>query len=96
MHMKSSPEWNALSSFTYTHVLHAPIALDTSKFGYRMLQKMGWTEGKGLGAKEDGGKEHVKVQRKTDSVGKPKSEETSEIIASDVYSCVETNHRPYS
>jgi Pin2-interacting protein X1 len=26
-------------------------ASDTSKFGYQMLLKMGWTEGKGLGVK---------------------------------------------
>ena len=43
--------------------------LDKSKFGYKMLQKMGWSEGKGLGASEDGGLEHVKVKIKCDTTG---------------------------
>lgn len=34
-----------------------------------MLQKMGWREGKGLGALEDGGLEHVKVKMKCDTTG---------------------------
>lgn len=34
-----------------------------------MLQKMGWKEGKGLGANLDGQVEHVKVSLKTDSAG---------------------------
>ena len=35
-----------------------------------MLEKMGWTVGKGLGAKEQGATEHVKVKVKNDQVGK--------------------------
>lgn len=31
---------------------------------------MGWKDGKGLGAKEDGQKEHVKVVKKSDNFGK--------------------------
>lgn len=42
---------------------------DTTKFGYRMLQRMGWEEGKGLGAREEGRKEHVKIQGNRDNVG---------------------------
>ncbi len=42
---------------------------DTSKFGYKMLEKMGWKEGKGLGANEDGAHEHVKVKFKQDALG---------------------------
>ena len=34
-----------------------------------MLQKMGWAEGKGLGANEDGMQEHVKVSLKRDNLG---------------------------
>lgn len=34
-----------------------------------MLEKMGWKQGKGLGAKEDGTTEHVKVKRRLDNQG---------------------------
>jgi Pin2-interacting protein X1 len=37
---------------------------DTSNFGYKMLQKMGWTEEAGLGANEDGITENVKLKRR--------------------------------
>ncbi|XP_046838779.1 RING finger protein PFF0165c-like [Vespa crabro] len=42
---------------------------DTNKFGQRMLEKMGWTAGKGLGINEQGTTQHVKVKVKTDTVG---------------------------
>lgn len=35
-----------------------------------MLERMGWQHGKGLGAKEDGMTEHVKVSYKNDTQGK--------------------------
>lgn len=35
-----------------------------------MLEKMGWQQGKGLGVKEDGIKEQIKVSYKNDSKGK--------------------------
>lgn len=44
-------------------------AEDTNKFGQKMLEKMGWTHGKGLGAKENGVTEHIKVSYKNDSKG---------------------------
>ncbi|XP_036360928.1 PIN2/TERF1-interacting telomerase inhibitor 1-like [Octopus sinensis] len=42
---------------------------DESKFGQKMLEKFGWKKGKGLGLREDGCKEHVKVTKKSDSKG---------------------------
>ncbi|KAJ1941004.1 hypothetical protein FBU59_003632 [Linderina macrospora] len=42
---------------------------DKSRFGFKMLEKMGWSEGKGLGANEDGRKEHVKIKLKSNNHG---------------------------
>ncbi|XP_014235023.1 uncharacterized protein LOC106657852 [Trichogramma pretiosum] len=42
---------------------------DSSKLGQRMLEKMGWSSGKGLGAKEQGATEHIRVKVKNDQVG---------------------------
>jgi len=42
---------------------------DTGKFGHKMLTKMGWAPGKGLGANEDGNTEHVKVRLKDNNFG---------------------------
>lgn len=43
--------------------------IDSNKFGQKMLEKMGWSKGKGLGAKENGITEHVRVSYKNDSKG---------------------------
>ncbi|KAJ1980216.1 hypothetical protein H4R35_001208 [Dimargaris xerosporica] len=42
---------------------------DTNGFGYRMLAKMGWKSGKGLGVNEDGTTKHVAIKRKGDNMG---------------------------
>ncbi|KAG2180117.1 hypothetical protein INT43_003905 [Umbelopsis isabellina] len=42
---------------------------DTGKFGHKMLTKMGWAPGKGLGTNEDGHTEHVKVRLKDNNFG---------------------------
>ncbi|KAM3930276.1 PIN2/TERF1-interacting telomerase inhibitor 1 [Leptodactylus fuscus] len=42
---------------------------DESKFGQKMLEKMGWSKGKGLGAQEQGATEHIKVQVKNNTLG---------------------------
>ncbi|KAG0331265.1 PIN2/TERF1-interacting telomerase inhibitor 1 [Podila horticola] len=44
-------------------------ANDTNKFGLKMMEKMGWAQGKGLGANEDGVTEHVKVKLKENHLG---------------------------
>ncbi|KAI8437439.1 hypothetical protein MSG28_011762 [Choristoneura fumiferana] len=42
---------------------------DSNKFGQRMLEKMGWSSGKGLGANENGIVEHVIARYKNDEKG---------------------------
>lgn len=44
-------------------------AADKSRFGFKMLQMMGWTEGKGLGVNEDGATAHIKMKKKDNSRG---------------------------
>jgi Pin2-interacting protein X1 len=40
-----------------------------SEFGMKMLKKMGWTEGKGLGKSETGVTDCVQQKRREDGVG---------------------------
>ncbi|XP_055042505.2 PIN2/TERF1-interacting telomerase inhibitor 1 [Misgurnus anguillicaudatus] len=42
---------------------------DESKFGQKMLERMGWSKGKGLGKSEQGSTEHIKVKVKNNSLG---------------------------
>ncbi|KAI9298307.1 G-patch-domain-containing protein, partial [Neoconidiobolus thromboides FSU 785] len=42
---------------------------NTSRFGFKMLEKMGWTPGNGLGLNEDGSKVHIKTSVKIDQRG---------------------------
>ncbi len=44
-------------------------AKNENKFGQRLLEKMGWKDGKGLGANEDGMVDHIKVKVKSDNRG---------------------------
>lgn len=44
-------------------------AKDKSRFGFLMLQKMGWKEGAGLGKEQQGSTEHVKVKMLEERVG---------------------------
>ena len=56
------------SSPSSRSLLCAPVP-DKSGFGFRMLEKMGWSEGKGLGAKEDGTATHIRVKKRADNLG---------------------------
>ncbi|XP_028997215.1 PIN2/TERF1-interacting telomerase inhibitor 1 isoform X2 [Betta splendens] len=42
---------------------------DDSKFGQKMLERMGWSKGKGLGRSEQGSTDHIKVKVKNDNYG---------------------------
>uniref|UniRef100_A0A667X204 G-patch domain-containing protein n=1 Tax=Myripristis murdjan TaxID=586833 RepID=A0A667X204_9TELE len=42
---------------------------DDSKFGQKMLERMGWSKGKGLGKGEQGSTEHIKVKVKNNNLG---------------------------
>ncbi|KAF4099384.1 PIN2/TERF1-interacting telomerase inhibitor 1 isoform X1 [Onychostoma macrolepis] len=42
---------------------------DESKIGQKMLERMGWSKGKGLGKSEQGSTEHIKVKVKNNSLG---------------------------
>lgn len=42
---------------------------DKNGFGQKMLEKMGWKHGKGLGANEQGLTESLKVSYKNDNKG---------------------------
>mmetsp|Transcript_17151 Transcript_17151/g.29761 ORF Transcript_17151/g.29761 Transcript_17151/m.29761 type:complete len:292 (+) Transcript_17151:19-894(+) len=44
-------------------------AKDKNKFGLKMLEKMGWSDGKGLGANGTGTTTHIQVKKKVDNAG---------------------------
>mmetsp|Transcript_38690 Transcript_38690/g.50982 ORF Transcript_38690/g.50982 Transcript_38690/m.50982 type:complete len:218 (+) Transcript_38690:83-736(+) len=50
---------------------------DKASFGFRMLSKMGWKEGKGLGKNEDGQSDYVSVSKKVDNLGLGCDKDTS-------------------
>ncbi|KAL6268452.1 hypothetical protein P5V15_001587 [Pogonomyrmex californicus] len=53
-------------------------AEDSNKFGQKMLEKMGWTKGKGLGANEQGITEFSNVSYKNDTSGIGYDDKSSE------------------
>lgn len=49
---------------------HSPALLSSRQsFAKRQLEKMGWTEGTGLGKNRDGRSEHVKIRQREDEMG---------------------------
>jgi Pin2-interacting protein X1 len=45
------------------------VSAPTSEFAKRQLEKMGWSEGTGLGKKRDGVTSHIQVKRRKDNLG---------------------------
>lgn len=58
-----------LPSLSVISLTHSLSPLDKTGFGYRMLQKMGWKEDKGLGKNETGMAAAVKVSRREEGLG---------------------------
>jgi len=57
----------------HINVLFVNIHLaDPNKIGQKMLEKMGWTKGKGLGLNEQGDVECCRLPYKSDTTGKKK------------------------
>ncbi len=57
---------------------------DTSRFGFKMLQKMGWKQGEGLGKNGEGISEHIKVVKRQESLGLGADKSTASTV------CVKT------
>lgn len=58
-----------LRSRLASHVNESASEGVTSKFARRHLEKLGWTEGTGLGKRRSGITTHIKVQKRTDEQG---------------------------
>lgn len=58
---------------------------DTTKFGQKLMKKFGWSEGKGLGVKEDGISDHIKVDYKFGNKGN--SGDLCDIISIALFCC---------
>lgn len=54
---------------TYCHLFFFKIDNQGLKFGKELMEKMGWSAGKGLGAKEQGMQEPLRVSYKNDTKG---------------------------
>ena len=62
----------------------SPALLSSEKsFAKRQLEKMGWTEGTGLGKRRDGMKDHIKIKQREDEMGlgreKVKAQEVADV-----------------
>ena len=49
--------------------VHCVLSTDQGRYGYRMLQRMGWSQGQGLGRGKEGRKELIRVSRRDDNSG---------------------------
>ena len=69
------------SYYSHEHLeasLDKPI--DSSNIGFRLLAKMGWTQGQGLGRLGQGIKEPIRMQLNVDGLGLGKAEEAEKYI----------------
>lgn len=61
---------------------HSPALLSSEQsFAKRQLEKMGWTEGTGLGKNRTGMKEHVKIKKREDAMGLGREKELAKEVA---------------
>ena len=49
--------------------LVAKLFPDKERYGYQMLEKMGWADGKGLGKHKSGSTSHVKIKKRKQNLG---------------------------
>ena len=61
---------------------HSPALLSSQQsFAKRQLEKMGWTEGTGLGKRRNGMTEHVKIKQREDEMGLGREKEIAKEIS---------------
>ena len=66
---------------------HSPALLPSHQsFAKRQLEKMGWSEGTGLGKRRDGRSEHVKIKQREDEVGLGREKEKAKEMANQWWS----------
>merc|ERR1711963_876306 len=63
------PTYNDKSIYKSSDPNNTFWAKDQSRFGLKMLKNMGWSEGRGLGAKEDGATTHIAIKKKNTNAG---------------------------
>ncbi|KUF97994.1 hypothetical protein AM588_10007320 [Phytophthora nicotianae] len=59
-------------------------ASDTSKFGFKMLVKMGWSAGKGVGKDLQGQATHVKIARRSENLGRQSNKDAKNYGAAEM------------
>jgi Pin2-interacting protein X1 len=67
--MVAGGQRNASGQYALPDTQNQAWSSDQSRFGSRMLAKFGWHSGKGLGKKEDGIVEHVRVVKRSEALG---------------------------
>ena len=60
---------------------------DKSRFGFKMLQKMGWKEDKGLGKNDSGSVASIKVSKREEGLGLGMEKVTTLVIEQPKMNC---------